>query len=325
MPDNDEKVGRDESIDQLIHELNSWLYPVESELIKRSTVNEQPVFWIAGLPRSGTTLLTQVLASTEQFAYPSNLIARFYRNVAIGARIQKVLAQVLPKNRSDFMSTFGRTKEWWEPCEFGFFWELHFPLGESHQLSAEQINNINIDEFRGGIAAWENEANKPIAAKVMHLDYHLDLLHEMVPNAVFLWIRRSHAEIIQSLLGLRKKYLGSYDEWFSLRPRDWQQLQKEFSPVEQVVRQIKSAEDAMEQGISKIPASKVLEIQLDEFCGDPHSILKKIMDKTDCLDYSKVTGEMVPRSFPLSSKRWIDDTMWQEVVTKCEQFGLSVE
>ena len=51
----------------------------------------RPVVFVVGVPRSGTTLTYQVLAATGAFAYPSNVVARFWRRPGHGVRVQRLL------------------------------------------------------------------------------------------------------------------------------------------------------------------------------------------------------------------------------------------
>src|SRR5262245_47802783 len=50
-----------------------------------------PVVFVVGPPRSGTTLAMQWLAATGVFAWPSNLLSRFYEAPYVGALIQQVV------------------------------------------------------------------------------------------------------------------------------------------------------------------------------------------------------------------------------------------
>ena len=82
------KFKRDQSLESVLSELNDNL----ASLHNTAGLEVQPaVSMIIGPPRCGTTLAMQWFASLGCFAYPSNLVARFFGNPAIGFQIQQVL------------------------------------------------------------------------------------------------------------------------------------------------------------------------------------------------------------------------------------------
>ena len=77
------------ALEQLLAEINGLLGPVEEQIFNEYRMPRYPVLFVVGMPRCGSTLLMQWLAQTARFAYPTNLLSRFYAAPAIGARIQQ--------------------------------------------------------------------------------------------------------------------------------------------------------------------------------------------------------------------------------------------
>src|SRR5690554_5370560 len=78
-------------LENLFPELDELLTPVEQKVLNRFNKPQKKVFFIVGCARSGSTLLYQFLAKTNSFAYPTNLVSRFYYAPYVGARIQQLL------------------------------------------------------------------------------------------------------------------------------------------------------------------------------------------------------------------------------------------
>ena len=81
---------RNKDLENFLKEINEDLLIAEKEQLKKQ-MKEYPVILVVGALRSGTTLLTQWLANTKQFAYATNVLSRFYETPIIGAKIQRLL------------------------------------------------------------------------------------------------------------------------------------------------------------------------------------------------------------------------------------------
>ena len=121
---------RNENLERLLKEINSILEAAEDTILIHYRMPKYPVIFVVGAPRCGSTLVMQWLARTGKFAYPSNLLSRFYGAPYIGAKIQKLITD--PEydfnnelfdfdNEISFESNLGKTKGALEPNEFWYF------------------------------------------------------------------------------------------------------------------------------------------------------------------------------------------------------------
>lgn len=69
-----------EAITQLVKPLDFCLKPVERSLLAQEQKSELPILLVVGPPRSGTSLLHQVLASCLEASYFTNFNAMFRRS-----------------------------------------------------------------------------------------------------------------------------------------------------------------------------------------------------------------------------------------------------
>lgn len=104
--------------------LNDRLALFEAEQSVTSD-REWPHIWVIGLPRSGSTLLMQLICAGLNVGYINNLTARFWRAPQTGMRLSNILLNdTRPKL---FSSHYGSSPELSGPHEFSYFW--HDRLG----------------------------------------------------------------------------------------------------------------------------------------------------------------------------------------------------
>src|SRR6056297_1198149 len=109
---------KDEKDENFLEEFNKYLFQKEINEYCDYPVRH-PFLFVVGPPRSGTTLLSQLIAYTFDVSYINNLVARFYLAPLHGIRFSKtVLGE---SKQSDFQSNYARTGNLSDIHEFGYF------------------------------------------------------------------------------------------------------------------------------------------------------------------------------------------------------------
>ena len=239
-----------------------------------------PMLLLMGCPRSGTTLFMQWLSSLGVFGYPSNLIARFYANPALGCEIQKVLFDLDKENQflgkktaGGFESSLGRTQGALEPSEFWYFWRRYFNFKDIHSLSEEEVRKIDRKQLLRELGAMEASMEKPLA-----MNWHMPFLAELDTNIIFVRIRRDIKSIIRSILKSRVKYAGGRETWWSFKPPSYDAI-KDLDPIEQVVAQVASIERCVSCSMNQLEAKWKLEFSYEDFCCSPSAVYQEISER----------------------------------------------
>lgn len=169
---------RNLKLDEVIAQLCDLLQPIQNRVTAIEGRKPQwPVSMIIGCPRSGTTLLLQFMAKTGNFAYPSNLLARFAYAPYIGILIQEMIFNKNYWHQNDFYdvesdfefsSDLGKSKGVLAPNEFFHFWRRFMPNFE-HLFHISPHETWLAGERRVGITF---EAYLTHLVEMLHVDYN---------------------------------------------------------------------------------------------------------------------------------------------------------
>lgn len=274
-PDEPELAGRfrkDPEQERFLGELNAALASFEEERYDPAA-EELPTLHVIGAPRSGTTLLYQVVAGGLDLGAVTNLVAAFWHAPVTGLRLARALRA--DRVRSDFESTFGRTHGIREPHEFGYFWNHHLRYPDLRERGPEHADAIDWDRLSLVIRNMARAAGAPMAFKPMLLVWHLERMVEAMPRACYVWIRRDRLATALSLLEMRRSLLGSFDGWTSLRPRA--PLDDE-PPWRQVAAQVVLLERTIAAAAQRLGPERILEVSYEELCEEPATVLERTRD-----------------------------------------------
>lgn len=280
---------RDEELEYILSLLNSTLEDDEKELTDDFIKPKYPPLFIVGNARSGTTLLYQWLASTRLFAYPSNIISRFYRAPYIGALIHKMftehdkLGELYGEQKFKFQSHLGKTKNPTAPHEFWYFWRRFFEFDEIQKLGKKDLSKVNEELFLKELAALEGAFNKPLLLKGMILNWNLSYLIKLMPKSIFIHLKRDELYNMHSLYKTRKEYFGDVSKWYSFKPPEYSFL-KEKGIYEQLAGQVIYTNRAIENGLESC-SDNLIQISYKSFCAKPEILYKKLSEKLNDKGY----------------------------------------
>ena len=268
--------ARNAALEDLLRELSDLLAPAEALALARARTRAWPIVLIIGPPRSGTTLAMQWLAASGAFGYPTNLLSRFYGAPAIGARVQELLTNPRYAFRDelaglvrefDFKSDLGKTSGLLAPHEFWHFWRRFLPTVNIEPLG-ERLNEVDATGLNDELAAMAEVFGKPLALKGLMLMYDLPAVARLMPDTVFLRLKRDPLFNAQSLLEARERFFGNRHEWYSARPPEAAELERR-SPIEQVAGQVVHTQRHIDDGLRDIDPERKFELSYADLCAKP--------------------------------------------------------
>jgi len=275
---------KDDRLEKVLFELNDELKDSFSDKLEHPN---KPIILIMGCARSGSTLLLQYLSQTGLFSYPTNLIARFYKNPYLGIKIQQALLDFDPLNQIGFeltdkqySSKLGKTFGALAPSEFWYFWRQYFDFSKRQYnfLNKENLSAINSDSFLKKIAAFELITSKPLVMKGMMLNWNIPFLHKMYDKFIFVNLERDIIVNGQSLLNARNKYFNDIETWYSFKPKEYDDL-KNRPAQEQVIGQVYYTQKAVKEGLKLVPNKNKITISYENFCKNPIGLVEEVQKK----------------------------------------------
>ena len=152
---------KNQNLEDIISNLNNLLKGIDNSVLNFPQATKRPLIFIVGTPRSGTTLLTQWLASLNLFSYPSNFMSRFFELPYAGALIQDMIfderysfknEMSLKIDLPNFGSDVGKTLGPLQPHEFWYFWRKHFKFPEIPVTSESFMKTADFKSFQSQIS-----------------------------------------------------------------------------------------------------------------------------------------------------------------------------
>ncbi|UCH93072.1 MAG: sulfotransferase [Candidatus Aminicenantes bacterium] len=128
------------------------------------------------------------------------------------------------------------------------------------------------EEIRKTLFAVINRYNKPLLIKNLNAGQRMGLIHQVAPNARFIFIKRDPLYTAQSIW-LSKQQIGlTPDQWWSIMPRNYDDLVK-LEAHQQVVRQIFFLEKQVLEDRRYFPAENFVIVHYEELCRRPRETI----------------------------------------------------
>ena len=281
--------------ERFLEEFNQTLKEKEWSFYKDWPI-EHPFIFVYGLPRSGTTLITQVIAHCMDVGFINNLMARFYLAPVHGIRFSRA---VLGDQRStNFRSDYARTTELGDIHEFGYFWRYWLKKEEMEGVThaAEIEKQIDWAGLKKTLANMQHEFDKAMIFKNIFGSYHQHKLNEVLGKVLFVYIKRDILDSAISILEARRKYYTDLNTWWSYMPIEYEQI-KDLDYWQQIAGQVFYLRSYYDRMSRELP--NVLTVAYRDLTDRPLQVLQSINDKLQELYGCTVPiVEPPPESFP---------------------------
>lgn len=253
--------------------LDVVLARAERDLYARAEPPKKPLVFIGGAPRSGTTILDQVLIGSLPVTYFNNLTAVFPRAPIMANRIFR---RWLHKPPLGFDNFYGRTTGFAGRNDGLHLWDRW--LGNDRYRPPTHLEPALADDMRRFFGAYEAAFGGPLVNKNNAVAICADVVAAALPTAHFLCVRREPLYAVQSLLitrefiqGKREAPYGAGDPQYAGRPG--------VDPIEEVCAQVLYHERRMEEHRRTLGPARFWVIEYEEFCRAPHVVVERVADE----------------------------------------------
>ena len=273
-------------------------------------LDEHPPIFILGPPRSGTTLLMQLLVQSLNVGYLSNQHRFLYGNPAL-------LDRVRPRKRPrdlELNSDRGSTKGAGSPWEGADWWYRFFPR---HPAYVDDLVETFVDGegFGRSVSSWTDQIGKSLLFKNNYASLRLRTLTSTTPSALYIHVVRDEVDNAHSLLEARFATSGDFHDWWSMKPPGWQTT-LDLDPTEQVLFQIRQIHGTILNDLASfgVQANRVFKVRYEDLCSDTHGVLKGIQAFADDFGIQSRTISALPRNLGRRSAVRIPHEMYATLI-----------
>lgn len=231
-----------------------------------------PLIFVLGSPRTGSTLVYQILVNYFNFFYFSNFIAdNFPEHPSVGAALDQVMN---PRSFIDYESKFGKTEGVWGPSEASAVFRNWF--GGEHPAQTKSCNILPGQElhFLKSMKSIYALTGRPILSKNAWNCFRIAAIMRLFPQAHFVWVRRDIGESAVSDLAARYRR-GGATVWNSATTSNYLEIQK-LPYWQQVVEQQFEYNKSVEADLQQFSHGQFIEIWYEEICGDIERQLSRL-------------------------------------------------
>lgn len=278
-----EDYRKPEEEESFLGSMNDTLLPLEQSFY---TVEkpEHPFLFIFGLPRSGTTLLSQLIAHCLDVGYINNLSARFWRAPVTGIRFAQAVLDT--DTFKAFDSHFGATESLADIHEFGYFWREWLKKDSfEHIKNARDIEpDIDWQGLRKTLANMQHQFGRPMIFKNIFGSYHISRINEELGQTLWIYIERDPLDTAVSILKAREKYFDDPDHWWSYVPPEYDKI-IDLDYHHQIAGQVHYLKSFYYREMEHLDqkGKNILRITYSDLCEDPAEVLMQVREKLSAL------------------------------------------
>ncbi|RME33422.1 MAG: hypothetical protein D6786_07750 [Gammaproteobacteria bacterium] len=276
----------------LAYGFNRLLQPLDALFLRRGEA--PPPLFILGPPRSGTTLLYQVVTHGLEVGYPGRPFEYLHG-------MPNLLCRLFPRSMRDpepcFRSEYGSIPGRRAPTEHPGLWYRWFPEDpeQGHFVPPDGVDPSTLSAISAQLASMSLILGLPMVFKNVYLDMVAGVLARLDPPPRFLRIHRDRVEVAESLLRARRRQ-ASPGRWWSVRPPGYRQWLGR-PPWQQVTWQAYMTEELLDRQLGPC-ADRCMEVSYDDLCRDPRGLLDQVAGWLAADGYRRRDTAGLPARFP---------------------------
>jgi LPS sulfotransferase NodH len=251
---------------------NATLEAIQAHILDTYNMDEHPeALFILGAPRTGSTLLYQMIVSCFDLPFLSNMTNDMLADVPIvGVALQKSMQTPI-----SFHSKYGKTNHPQEPSEASAVMMQWFESGHPSQSVATDFKSETEQHMQRTFAASLRLFKAPLVIKNAWNCYRIQAITKVLPKAKFIWICRDIRASALSDLNARQTTKHDLNSWNSATPSNYKYLLKR--PVhEQVVENQFEMNTAIKTGLKSHAQNGWVKLFYEDVISDPDAALAQI-------------------------------------------------
>ena len=277
-----------------------------------------PIVLIVGLPRSGTTLAYQVLASAFRCSFFDNFSALFPRSTISAAR---ALGRNGRRKPNSFASYYGKTAGLSGPNDAFHVWNRW--LGDDHYLPKFPLDPEVAEDMRRFFGAWMTAFPGPLVNKNNRNSLCMSELATILPSAFFVVVERDPIYVAQSLYSARIRIHGDASIGWGLGA-EHRPDRRDDDGVSSVCDQVIQMTERTRLEIASVPPGRLIRIRYEDFCAAPRKEADRVASAVRtfagvAMEPDPLVYPSMPDTFPSGNRRELDDRIFSSMERNLRQ------
>jgi hypothetical protein len=278
--------------------LDLVLQPFEHRRYRAAPPPGLPALFICGPPRSGTTLLFQVLAANLPVAFFNNLTSWFPRSpITANAWFGKGLRY----HPGTYGSYYGRARSLAAPNDALYLWDRW--VGRDRKAIPDVLHPSAQEALRRFLGAFEAYAGAPLVAKNNSLIGYAHLVAEVVPRAGFVCLTREPLFLAQALLIARRDIHGDERVPYGLAEVSVD------DPVGDVIRQVRFHQRLLREQRERL-GSRFRVLTYESLCANPAGVVQEIAEQ---MEMPVNPAGLLPAAFEVSRRTRVEPAVLERL------------
>lgn len=277
---------------------------IENKLLKQNVFFDEnlPVIFILASPRTGSTLLYQLMIKYLELHYFSNFLTEhFARFPLVGTVFENGLKSLENERFITLDSRYGTTAGPHEPNEATRVLQNWFDWTHPTETASARVKVGCREHMINTLGVIARLSGKSIVIKNAWNCFRVQELASMFPTARFVWLRRDIIASSYSTLQARRTQGDPAKIWNSASPSNYKEIRRR-PYTEQVVEQQYWTNKAVEIGLREcVPDDNVTEIWYEDILANPPKTLKRIAERIGHVDMNMLTTRLAAEPITLKT------------------------
>jgi hypothetical protein len=287
--------------------LDLLLQIAEKRRYQKASKPKLPLIFVCGAPRSGTTLVSQVLIAHLPVCYINNLTAVFPRSPIVGSLL---FGKPIGQRELPYNSYYGKSRHFSGPNDALYIWDCWFGTDRTRIPSA--LGHSEKDQMIRFFGAYEQAFQRPLLNKNNSLNTCASLIAGVLDNSYFLCMTRDPVYLAQSLLRARKEIHGNfYTAYGVYNPNKSENQKRDY--IEDVCEQVLFHEEKIREEQQIIGQERFWIIPYEEFCKRPHELVNKVSEQIlrQPIQTARIANSLQP--FDNSNKIRVEPELFEKI------------
>lgn len=286
--------------------LDLLLQVAEKRCYQRAPRPKLPLIFVCGPPRSGTTLVAQVLIKSLPVCYINNLTAVFPRSPVVA---NFLFGKLIRRKEMRYESYYGKSDHFSGPNDGLYIWDRWIG-GRDRKYIRPSLSESEKDDMVRFFGAYQQAFQRPLVNKNNSLNVCASLIADIFENSYFICMTRDPMYLAQALLIARIEIHGNVHTAYGVDDPN-KSKDRSIDYVEDVCRQVLFHEQQSREQLQTVGPERFWIISYEKFCKKPEDLVRRVSEQILGQPIQKVRAALKP--FEISSRIKVDPELFKKI------------